>query len=71
MARMVNALRFDRRFSGRENRGSAGAGAGLLTGSAVGPSNANAIAGDAQAQYDVAYTQCMTSKGYSVATAPP
>jgi hypothetical protein len=48
----------------------AGAGAGLLTGAAVGTSNANAIAGDAQAQYDVAYTQCMTSKG-NVVAAPP
>ena len=41
----------------------AGAGAGLLTGAAVGASNADAIAGSAQAQYDVAYAQCMTSKG--------
>jgi hypothetical protein len=40
-----------------------GAGAGLLTGSAVGASNAGAIAGGAQEQYDVAYAQCMTSKG--------
>jgi hypothetical protein len=55
-----------------------GAGAGLLTGSAVGASNADAIAGGAQSQYDVAYAQCMTSKGYTVentnlaaATAPP
>ena len=40
-----------------------GAGAGLLTGSAIGASNAGAIAGGAQAQYDVAYAQCMTSKG--------
>jgi Glycine-zipper domain len=48
-----------------------GAGAGLLTGSAVGASNAGAIAGGAQAQYDVAYAQCMTSKGDIVETAPP
>jgi hypothetical protein len=48
-----------------------GAGAGLLTGSAVGASNAGAIAGGAQAQYDVAYGQCMTSKGDIVETAPP
>ena len=55
-----------------------GAGAGLLTGSAVGANNAGAIAGGAQSQYDVAYAQCMTSKGYTVentnlaaATAPP
>ena len=40
-----------------------GAGAGLLTGSAVGASNASAIAGGAQEQYDIAYAQCMTSKG--------
>jgi len=40
-----------------------GAGAGLLTGAAVGAGNASAIAGGAQAQYDIAYAQCMTSKG--------
>jgi hypothetical protein len=46
------------------NAGAAiGAGAGLLTGSAVGANNAGAIAGGAQTQYDVAYAQCMTSKG--------
>ena len=48
-----------------------GAGAGLLTGSAVGASNANTIAGGTQAQYDVAYGQCMTSKGNVVVAAPP
>ena len=48
-----------------------GAGAGLLTGTAVGASNAGTIAGGAQAQYDVAYAQCMTSKGDIVETAPP
>jgi hypothetical protein len=54
------------------------AGAGPLTGSAAGASNADAIAGGALSQYDVAYAQCMTSKGYTVetmnlatATAPP
>jgi hypothetical protein len=40
-----------------------GAGAGLLTGAAIGAGNADAIAGGAQAQYDIAYAQCMTSKG--------
>ena len=50
--------------SGNAGAGAAiGAGAGLLTGTAVGASNAGAIAGGAQAQYDVAYAQCMTSKG--------
>src|ERR1700722_2136404 len=55
-----------------------GAGAGLLTGAAVGASNAGAIAGGAQAQYDIAYAQCMTSKGDVIenpspvpVTAPP
>jgi Glycine-zipper domain len=50
--------------SGNAGAGAAiGAGAGLLTGTAVGASNAGAIAGGAQAQYDMAYAQCMTSKG--------
>jgi hypothetical protein len=50
--------------SGNAGAGAAiGAGAGLLTGSAVGASNAGVIAGGAQAQYDIAYAQCMTSKG--------
>jgi hypothetical protein len=40
--------------------GNAGAGA------AVGANNAGAIAGGAQSKYDVAYAQCMTSKGYTV-----
>src|ERR1700722_20103366 len=55
-----------------------GAGAGLLAGSAVGASNAGAIAAGAQAQYDVAYAQCMTSKSdivehpsLAAVTAPP
>src|ERR1700739_4388312 len=43
-----------------------GAGAGLLTGAAIGASNAGAIVGGAQQQYDVAYAQCMTSKGNTV-----
>jgi hypothetical protein len=36
--------------------------------SAVGNSSSNAgvIAGGAQSSYDVAYAQCMTSKGYMV-----
>jgi hypothetical protein len=48
-----------------------GAGAGLLTGSAVGAYNAGAIAGGAQTQYDVAYAQCMTSKGDVVEAPSP
>jgi hypothetical protein len=53
------------------NHAAGGAGAGLLTGSAGGASNTDAIAGDAQTQYDVAYAQCMTSKGDVVVDAPP
>ena len=54
--------------AGNAGEGAAiGAGAGLLTGAAVGASNAGAIAGGAQGQYDVAYAQCMTSRGYRVA----
>ncbi|HTJ90340.1 MAG TPA: hypothetical protein VL356_09215 [Acidocella sp.] len=49
----------------RSAGGNAGAGA------AVGASNTNAIAGGAQAQYDVAYTQCMMSKGNTIVTTPP
>lgn len=47
-----------------------GAGAGLLAGSAVGASNAQASSGNLQQRFDMAYTQCMASKGNSVQAAP-
>lgn len=56
--------------------GAVGAGAaiggatGLLAGSAVGANNAQAAGWNAQQRYDVAYTQCMYSKGNSVQSAP-
>ncbi len=56
--------------------GAAGAGAaiggatGLLAGSAIGANNAQVAGGDIQQRYDVAYTQCMYSKGNSVQSAP-
>jgi hypothetical protein len=56
--------------------GAVGAGAaiggatGLLAGSAIGASNAQAAGGNVQARYDTAYTQCMYSKGDSVQSAP-
>ncbi len=56
--------------------GAAGAGAaiggatGLLAGSAIGAGNAQAAGGNMQQRYDVAYTQCMYSKGDSVQSAP-
>jgi hypothetical protein len=52
--------------------GAVGAGAaiggatGLLAGSAIGANNAAAAGGNLQARYDVAYTQCMVSKGDTV-----
>ncbi len=53
--------------SGNVGAGAAiGAGAGLIGGSAVGASGAQASAGDLQAQYDTAYTQCMFAKGNTV-----
>jgi hypothetical protein len=52
------------------NRSAVGS-AAVGTGAAVGASNANAIAGGAQTQYDVAYTQCMMSKGNTIVTVPP
>jgi hypothetical protein len=56
--------------------GAVGAGAaiggatGLLAGSAIGASNAQAAGGNVQARYDTAYTQCMYSKGDTVQSAP-
>jgi hypothetical protein len=38
---------------------------------AIGASNAGAVVGGAQQQYDVAYAQCMTSKGAVVSAPPP
>jgi hypothetical protein len=56
--------------------GAVGAGAaiggatGLLAGSAIGAGNAQIAAGNIQQRYDVAYTQCMYSKGDTVQSAP-
>src|SRR6201996_4501558 len=56
--------------------GAVGAGAaiggatGLLAGSAIGANNAAAAGGNLQARYDIAYTQCMYSKGNSIQGAP-
>jgi hypothetical protein len=43
---------------------------GLLAGSSIGAANAQASAGQLQAKYDTAYTQCMVSKGNSVQGQP-
>ena len=43
-----------------------GAGTGLLFGSAVGASTAGASQYELQRRYDIAYTQCMYSKGHQV-----
>ena len=50
-----------------------GAGAGLLTGSAIGANNAQASGAGLQERYDVAYAQCMSSAGNTIAApqAPP
>jgi hypothetical protein len=56
--------------------GAAGVGAaiggatGLLAGSAVGAGNAQASGAGVQSRYDIAYTQCMYSKGNSVQGSP-
>ena len=47
-----------------------GAGTGLLAGSAVGASNAQTSGAGLQERYDMAYAQCMTSSGNTIA-APP
>lgn len=44
--------------------------AGLLAGGAIGAGNAQAAGGNIQASYDMAYTQCMYSKGNTVQSAP-
>jgi hypothetical protein len=50
-----------------------GAGAGLLTGSAIGANNAQASGAGLQERYDIAYAQCMSSAGNTIAApqAPP
>jgi hypothetical protein len=56
--------------------GAVGAGAaiggatGLLAGSAIGAGNAQYAGGNVQAHYDIAYTQCMYSRGDTVQSAP-
>ncbi len=56
--------------------GAVGAGAaiggatGLLAGTVIGANNAQASAGNLQQRYDIAYTQCMYSRGNSVQSAP-
>jgi Glycine-zipper domain len=53
--------------SGNAGAGAAiGAGAGLIGGSAVGAGNAQAVGDSAQQRYDVAYAQCMASKGDTI-----
>lgn len=44
-----------------------GAGAGLLTGSAIGANNAQASGAGLQERYDIAYAQCMSSAGNTIA----
>jgi hypothetical protein len=48
-----------------------GAGVGLLAGSAIGANQAQAAGFSLQERYDVAYAQCMTSRGNSVQAPPP
>jgi uncharacterized protein YcfJ len=55
---------------GRGGAVAGGAGMGLLMGSAVGSSNAPPEERDAQRRYDIAYEQCMSSKGNRI-PAPP
>jgi hypothetical protein len=58
--------------SGHVGAGAAiGAGAGLLAGSAVGANGAQYSAAGLQRNYDVAYAQCMASKGNQVGPAGP
>ena len=57
--------------SGNLGGGAAVGGAlGALTGTAVGANNAGAMAGGMQRAYDIAYTQCMVSKGNTVQMPP-
>ncbi len=58
-------------LSGAMGAGAAVGGAtGLLMGSAIGANNAQASAGNLQQRYDIAYTQCMYSRGNAVQSAP-
>jgi hypothetical protein len=59
--------------SGNLGRGAAiGAGAGLLGGALVGSNNAREAGGAVQGRYNMAYAQCMRSRGHDViAEAPP
>ena len=54
--------------AGGGNHKNAGTGAaiGLLGGAAVGASNGNNTSGEIQRRYDIAYQQCMYSKGNQV-----
>jgi outer membrane lipoprotein SlyB len=47
-----------------------GAGAGLLAGSAVGSNKSEATTAELQQNYDIAYSQCMASKGNSIQNPP-
>lgn len=58
-------------LSGAMGAGAAvGGAAGLLMGSAIGSNNAHATTAGLQQRYDIAYTQCMYSRGNAV-QAPP
>ena len=53
--------------SGNLGRGAAiGAGTGLLAGALVGSNNARESGGAVQGRYDLAYAQCMRSRGHDV-----
>jgi hypothetical protein len=47
-----------------------GAGTGLLAGSAVGSNKSEATTAELQQNYDIAYSQCMASKGNSIQNPP-
>lgn len=59
--------------SGNLGRGAAiGAGTGLLAGALVGSNSAREAGGSVQGRYDLAYAQCMRTRGHDViAEAPP
>jgi len=56
-------------LGGHGSDAAAGAGVGLLAGSLIGASTGNASAYESQRRYDIAYTQCMYSKGHRVPVA--
>jgi hypothetical protein len=59
-------------LAGNAGAGAAiGAGTGLVGGSAVGANNAQASQYGLQQRYNIAYTQCMYSRGNSVQSPPP